>query len=37
MDGKYHLPDVCNDDEMDEWEVRTQFGSDENDLRSMLE
>ena len=37
MDGKYELPEISNDDEWDEWEVRTEFGEDENNLRSMLE
>ena len=37
MDGKYELPEISNDDEWDEWEVRVEFGEDENNLRSMLE
>ena len=37
MDGKYELPDVCNDDEIDDWEVRNEYGEDEQNLRSMLD
>lgn len=37
MDGKYELPEVSNEDEWDEWEVRNEYGEDENNLRSMLD
>mmetsp|Transcript_1000 Transcript_1000/g.1367 ORF Transcript_1000/g.1367 Transcript_1000/m.1367 type:complete len:91 (+) Transcript_1000:790-1062(+) len=37
MDGKYDLPEVCNEDEVDEWEVRVEYGNDEQNLRSMLD
>lgn len=36
-EGKYVLPEVANEDEWDEWEVRTEFGEDADNLREMLE
>ena len=37
MDGKYDLPEVSNDSEWEDWEVRVEFGEDVNSLRTMLE
>jgi len=37
MEGKFDLPEVSNDSEWDEWEVRTEYGEDEQNLRSMLD
>ena len=37
MEGKYELPDMSNDDEWNDWEVRVEFGEDADNLRSMLE
>lgn len=37
MEGKYELPEVSNDSEWDEWEVRTEYGEDEQNLRAMLD
>ena len=37
LEGKYVLPEVSNEDEWDEWEVRVEFGEDPDNLREMLE
>lgn len=37
VEGKYELPEVCNDDEWDEWEVRVEYGEDPDNLRAMLD
>ena len=37
VDGKYEMPEVSNEDEWDEWEVRTEYGEDPDNLRSMLD
>lgn len=37
VEGKYELPEVSNDDEWDEWEVRVEYGEDPDNLRSMLD
>ena len=37
MEGRYELPDMSNDDEWNDWEVRVEFGEDADNLRSMLE
>ena len=31
------MPEVSNEDEWDEWEVRTEYGEDPDNLRSMLD
>ena len=36
-EGKYVLPEVSNEDEWEEWEVRVEFGEDSDNLREMLE
>lgn len=37
MEGKYDLPEVSNESDWEEWEVRTEFGEDEQNLRTMLD
>ena len=37
VEGKYELPEVSNDDEWAEWEVRVEYGEDKDNLRSMLD
>ena len=37
VEGKYEMPEVSNDDEWDEWEVRVEYGEDPDNLRSMLD
>ena len=33
VEGKWEMPDMCNDDEWEEWEVRTEWGEDPDNLR----
>ena len=35
--GRYELPEISNDDEWQEWEVRVEYGEDPNNLRDMLD
>ena len=37
VEGKYEMPEICNDDDWDEWEVRVEYGEDPDNLRAMLD
>ena len=37
VEGKYELPEVCNDDEWNEWECRVEYGDDPHSLRDCLD
>ena len=36
-EGTYELPEMSNEDEWQEWEVRVLYTKDENDLRSAMD
>ena len=37
VEGKYEMPEVSNEDEWDEWEMRVEYGEDPDNLRSCLD
>lgn len=37
VEGKYELPEVANDEEWEDWECRTEYGDDPNNLRDCLD
>ena len=37
VEGKYEIPEMSQDDEWEEWEVRVEYGDDPDNLRSMLD
>lgn len=37
VEGKYEMPEISNDEEWIDWEVRVEYGEDPDNLRSMLD
>lgn len=37
VEGRYDLPEVSSDEDLEDWEVRVEYGEDPENLRSMLD